>query len=122
MIILLNPVFDCSRSSLSSSVDKVTTGTCNFVSVILNVAFVGASIFSLASTRGSALGLSFLADYVVISVKTLFSDQVKMRDTSQLIKGMSKAFQTLLKCFNGATTSRIFLAFVFSCSVFSPFS
>ena len=45
------------------------------MSVILNVALVGASILSLASTGGSALGLAFLAACVVISVKTQFSDQ-----------------------------------------------
>ena len=33
--------FNCSKSLLSSSVDKVTTGTYNFVSFILNVAPVG---------------------------------------------------------------------------------
>ena len=61
--------------------------------VILNVAFVGASILSLASTGGSTLGLAFLAACVAISVKTQFSDQIK--DTSQLIKGMFKVFQQL---------------------------
>ena len=63
--------------------------------VILNVAFVGASILSLASTGGSTLGLAFLAACVAISVKTQFSDQIKAKDTSQLIKGMFKVFQQL---------------------------
>ena len=44
MIVILNPVFNCSKSLLSLSVDKVTTGTHSFVSFILNVAFVGLLI------------------------------------------------------------------------------
>ena len=44
--------------------------------VILNVAFIGASILSLASTGGSPLGSAFLNVCVVISVKTQFSEHV----------------------------------------------
>ena len=44
LIVLVNPVFNCSKSLLSSSVDKVTAGTYNFVSVISNVVPVGAPI------------------------------------------------------------------------------
>ena len=40
-MVLLNPDFYYSKKLLSSFVDKVTTGTCNFLSVILNVAPVG---------------------------------------------------------------------------------
>ena len=39
-MVFLKPVLHCSKSLLSSSFDKVATGTSNFVSVILNVAFV----------------------------------------------------------------------------------
>ena len=53
--------------------------------------------------------------------QTQFSDQFKVKNTSQLIKGMSKRLQKLLKCFNGTTISSFFLVFVFSCSVFLPF-
>ena len=90
--------------------------------VILNAAFVGASILSLASTGGSGSGLAILAACVVISVKKQFSDQVKVRDTSQLIKGMSKPLQKLLNYFNGTAISKFYLVFVFPCSVFSPSS
>ena len=45
---LLNPDFNCSKKLLSFLVDKVTAGTYNFLSVIWNVAFFGASILSLA--------------------------------------------------------------------------
>ena len=44
LIVLLNPDFNCSKSFLSFSVDKVTTGTYNFVSVIWNSYPVGATI------------------------------------------------------------------------------
>ena len=79
LILLLNPVFNCSKSLLSSSVDKVTTATYYFVSSILNVAFVGLLI---AATAGLALGL---ASFVALLVVTEFSDQVKIRFISQLI-------------------------------------
>ena len=58
----------------------------------------------------------------LILVKTQFSGQVKIKDASQLIKGMSQVFQKLLECFNGTTISRFFLIFVFPCSIFKPFS
>ena len=45
---LLNPVFNCFNNQLSSSVDKVTTGTYNFVVSIANVASVGAFIAGLS--------------------------------------------------------------------------
>ena len=72
--------------------DKVTTGTNNFVSVILNVAPDGATIAGLAAAS------------TVISAKTEFLDQVKIDSTSQLISGIFKTLQKLLKCFSGKTT------------------
>ena len=47
---------------MSFSVDKVTTGTDNFVSVILNIAFVGLSI---EATAGSASGSASLVALLV---------------------------------------------------------
>ena len=58
----------------------------------------------------------------LILVKTQFSGQVKIKDASQFIKGMSQVFQKLLECFNGTKISRFFLIFVFPCSIFTPFS
>ena len=81
---------------LSTFVDKVTTGTYSFVSVILNIGFLEAFI----------AGLAGLSSCVVKSVKTQFSDQVKFKDTSQLIKDMSRLLQKLFKYFNGTTISR----------------
>ena len=70
---LLNPVFNCSKSLLSFSVDKLTTKTYKFVSVILNVAFVGLSI---AATAGPASGSTSL---VALLVNTQFSNHVQIR-------------------------------------------
>ena len=58
---------------MSFSFDKVSTGTYNSVSVILNVAPDGATIAGLTSA------------FTVISAKTQFLDQVKINSTSQLI-------------------------------------
>ena len=73
---------------MSFSFDKVTTGTYNFVSFILNVAPDGATIAS------SALA------FTVISAKTQFLEQVKINSSSQLINGIFKPLQKLLKCFS----------------------
>ena len=78
---------------MSFSFDKVTTGTYNFVSVILNVSPDGATIDGSASAS------------TVISAKTQFLNQVRIISTSQLINGISKLLQKLLKCFNGTMTS-----------------
>ena len=80
MIVLLNPVFNCSRSLLSFSADQVTTGTYNLQSVILKVAFVGLLISSTADQHQD---------------HHLF--------TSQLINGIPNVLQKLLKCSNATT-------------------
>ena len=61
----------------------MTTGTYNFMSIILNVTPVGTLI---SGTGGLALGS---ASYVVLSVITQFLDHFKAKDTSKLINGMS---------------------------------
>ena len=105
LIVLLNPVFNCSNNLLSSWIDKVTNGIYNLVSAILNVATVGA----LISTLGG-LG-SRSASCVVSSVITQFSGQVKVKDPSQLVNGISNLLQKLLRCFNGTKnwTSFVFI-------------
>ena len=87
-----NPAFNCSKSFISFSSDKVTTGTYNFNSVISNVAPDGATIAGLA------------AAFIVMSAKTQFLDQVKSNSTSQLISGISRLLQKLLKCFSRVAT------------------
>ena len=49
--------------------------------------------------------MSLSAAPVVIAVKTKFLDQVKIKDTSQLINVISNALQKLLRCFNGTENS-----------------
>ena len=85
MIVVLNPDFNRSKNLLSFSYDKVTTGTYSFVSFILNVAPVGIFI---------AGGFTPPADLVIISVKTQFLDQVKIKFISQLISGISIVLQS----------------------------
>ena len=91
-IVLLNPNFNCSKSFVSFSFDKVTTGTYNFVSAILNVAPDGAAIAGLTPA------------FTVISTKTHFLDHVKINSISKLINGIFNALQKFLKCFSGITT------------------
>ena len=80
------------------------------MSVILNSNPVGATI----------AGLSPCAALTVISGKTNFQDQIKINSTSQLISGIFKLFQKLLKCFSGIKTSVSFLQTLFASYPFSP--
>ena len=64
------------------------------MSSILNVAPAGTLI---SSTGGLALGSA--------SVITQYLEQVKDKDTSQLINGISNVFQKLLRCFNETENS-----------------
>ena len=100
-IVFLNPDFNCSKSFLSFSVDKVTTGKYNFVPVIWNFNPVGAT------TAGGSL--LFPEALTFISAKAQFLEQVKINSISQLVNGIFKVLQKLLKCFNGATISVSFL-------------
>ena len=90
-IVLLNPDFNCSKSFISFSFDKVTTGTYNFVSVISNDVSAGGTIAGL-------LPCAFLLG---ISAKAQFLDQVKINSTSQMISGIFKLLRELLKYFSG---------------------
>ena len=80
IIVFLKPDFSCWSNSSLFLVDKVTTGTNNFVSVIAN--------FS--------------------SPVELVIDHVKIRLTSQLIKGISSVLPKLLKYFSGTIISTSF--------------
>ena len=79
LIVRFNPDFNCCNSFAISSVDKVTTGTWSFVSVIAN----------------------FAAWFAAALDVTQFADQVRMRLISQLINGISRVLQKLLKYFSG---------------------
>ena len=78
----------------------------NFVSVIWNSNPVGATI-----AGGSLL---FPASLTVISAKVQFLEQVKIESISQLISGILKVLQKLLKCFNGTTILVSFLPTLFA--------
>ena len=98
LIVPLNPVFNFPKSLLSFSADKVTTGTCSFVSFILKFAFLRLLIPASGSASGSA-------SLVALLVITQFLGQVRVKDTSQLINGMSSVLQKLLKNFKGTAIS-----------------
>ena len=68
------------------------------MSSILTVAPAGTLI---SSTGGLALGSA--------SVITQYLEQVKDKDTSQLINGISNVFQKLLRCFNETENSTSFV-------------
>ena len=99
LIVLLNSVISSSKSLSSFSADKVTTGTYNLQLVILKTAFVGLLI---PATTGSASRSAYLVALLVI---TQFSDQFKVKDTSQLTNRMFNDPKRLDKNFNGTTIS-----------------
>ena len=80
--------------------------TYNFVSFIWNSNPAGATI------AGGLL--LFPASLTVISAKTQFFDEVKINSTSQLINGIFKLLQKLLKYFSGITISVSFLPTLFA--------
>ena len=83
----MNPDFSCCNSFALSWVDKVTTGTWSFVSVI-------ASVFAWFT---AALDI------------TQFAGQVAMRLISQLVNGSSRVLQKLLIYFSGTSISTFFV-------------
>ena len=85
LIVFLNADFSCWSNFSLSLVDKVTTGTYNFVFVIAN----------------------FPSPVELVITQSL--DHVKIRLTSQLINGISSVLQKLLKYFNGTITPTSFV-------------
>ena len=71
-------------------------------------------ISNVISAGGTIAGLLPCAFLLVISAKTQFLDQVKINSTSQLISGIFKLLQKLLKCFSGITTLVSFLSTLFA--------
>ena len=71
------------------------------MSVILNFVPVG---FSIQATAG-LFPCSGTALLCALLVNTQFADQAKVKDTSQLINGMSSVLQKLLQYLNGTTVS-----------------
>ena len=103
IISLLNPDFKLVNNLVSSSLDKVTTGTYNLQSVILSVAPVGA--------------LSLLPPPISLCFKlviTQFLSHFNSKDTSQLINVIFSALQKLPKYFNGIANSTSYVPFLFT--------
>ena len=97
IISLLNPDFRLVNNLISSSLDKVTTGTYNLQSVITSVAPVGA----LSLSGGLAPAISLCSKLVI----TQFLSHFNSKDTSQLINGIFSALQKLPRYFNGIANS-----------------
>ena len=100
---LLNPDFRLVNNLISSSLDKVTTGTYNLQSFIASVTPVGALFLGLPPT--------YLRSKLVI---TQFFFHFNSRDTSQLINGIFNALQKLPKYFNGIANSIVFVPSLFA--------
>ena len=89
LVVLLTPDFNCSKKLLSSSVDKVTTGIYNFVSVNINIAFVaetctlGTTLVTFAALRSVVATVSLFA--LLNVTKSLYQCQSQ---TSQLNDGL----------------------------------
>ena len=96
LIVFLKPDFSCWSNFSLCLVDKVTTGTYNFVSVIADFP--------------SPVGL----------VITQSLDHGKIRLTSQLINGISSVLQKLLKYFSGTIISTFFVL-TLSCYLYVRF-
>ena len=117
MIVILNPVFNRTKSLLPFSADKVTTGRYDFVSFILNVAPVGALVGGLSRLSPCAGTAALL----IISVKIQFLDHVKVKDTSQLINDTCNVLQKLLRHFNRTTISTFSITLLLSLLLFGAF-
>ena len=103
IISLLNPDFKLVNNLISSSLDKVTSGTYNLQSFIASVAPVGA--------------LPLLPPPVSLCSKlviTQFLFYFNSKDTSQLINGVFNALQKLPKYFNGIANSTFCVSFLFA--------
>ena len=106
IISLLNPDFRLVNNLISSSLDKVTTGTFNLQSVIPSVGPVGA----LSLTTGGPASTCLRSKLVITQFLFPFSS----KNTSQLINGIFSALQKLRKYFNGIANSIFCVPFLFT--------
>ena len=106
IISLLNPDFKLVNNLISSSSDKVTTGTYNLQSVILSVVPVGA----LSVTTGGPASTCLCSKLVI----TQFLFHFSSKNISQLINGIFSALQKLPKYFNGIANSIFCVLFLFT--------
>ena len=106
IISLLNPGFRLVNNVISSSLDKVTTGTYNLQSVILSVAPIGA----LSLTTGGPASTCLCSKLVI----TKFLFHFSSKNTSPLINGIFSALQKLSKYFYGIANSVFCVPFLFT--------
>ena len=106
IVSLLNPDFKLVNNSISSSLDKVTTGMYNLQSFIANVAPSG----ELSLTTGGPASTCLSSKLVI----TQFLFHFSSKDTSQLINGIFSALQNVPKYFNGIANSISGLPFLFT--------
>ena len=111
IISLLNPDFRLVNNLISSSLDKVTTGTDNLQSLIASVAPV---VFPF--TTGGPASTCLCSKLVIMQFLVHFSS----KDTSQLIYGMFNALQKLPKYFNGIANSTSCLPTLFASCPAAP--
>ena len=102
----LNPDFRLVNNFISSSLDKITTGTYNLLSVILSVAPVGA----LSLTTGGPASTCLRSKLVITPFLFHFSSE----KTLQVINGIFNALQKLPKYFNGIANSIFCVPFLFT--------
>ena len=103
---LLNLNFKLVNNLISSSLNKVTTGTYNLQSFIASAAPVGAPCL----LGGSFSSIALHSKLVI----TQFLFHFYSKDTSQLINGMFNALQKLPKYFNGIANSIVCVPFLFA--------
>ena len=106
IISLLNPDFRLVSNLVSSSLDKVTTGTYNLQLFIARVTPVGA----LSLTTGGPASTCLCSKLVI----TQFLFHFNSKDTSQLINGIFNALQKLPRYFNGISNSTSCVPFLFT--------
>ena len=105
IISLVNPDFKLVNNLISSSLDKVTTGTYSLQSFIASVAPVVVPF-----TAGGPASTCLCCKLVI----TQFLFDFNSKDTSQLINSMFNALQKLPKYFNGIANSISFLPTLFA--------
>ena len=111
IISLLNPDFRLVNNLISTSLDKVTTGTYNLQSFIASVAPVVVPF-----TTGGPASTCLCSKLVI----TQFLFHFSSKNNSQLINGMFNALQKLPKYLNGIANSTFCLPILFASCTAAP--
>ena len=111
IISLVNPDFKVVNNLISSSLDKVTTGTYNVQSFISSVAPVVVPF-----TTGGPASTCLCSKLVI----TQFLFDFSSKNTSQLINGIFNALQKSPKYFNGIANSKSCLPTLFTLCPSAP--